>query len=94
MILVAIEREGEQYWPRAWVEKALAVIFFYPASGQFEQVLHLAVQRGGYLECQNGGRDVDTVFNRVDTFARHLCHYGKFLLGEPRSSAVFFQSVQ
>ena len=61
---------------------------------QFEQVLHHAVQRGGYFECQNGGRDIDTVFNRIDTFTRHFGRNGKFLLGESGSSALLFQSVQ
>lgn len=60
---------------------------------QFEQVLHLAVKGGGYFECQNGERDIDPVFNRVDTFARHLCHFGKFLLGEPRSSAMLIETL-
>lgn len=61
---------------------------------QFEQVLHLAVERGGYFECQNGGRDIDTVFNRIDALARNFCHHRKLLLGESGGSAVLFQSIQ
>ena len=56
----------------------LMIVFVW----QFKQIMHRYVQNLGQGERQNGRRDKDVVFDRIDGFARNICQLVQIRLGQ------------